>query len=105
MDETLFVFDALHPCLEKKHDLTYCLSFDLIMVSLVYSVYVLHYTHPGYTREEVIGCNCRFMQGPDTDPRAVLLVKSLPKFIKRHDSLRPVPLFLRIDFFGACKTS
>nr|AML77758.1 putative LOV domain-containing protein [Selaginella apoda] len=25
----------------------------------------------GYTREEVIGRNCRFLQGPDTDPEAI----------------------------------
>jgi PAS domain S-box-containing protein len=25
----------------------------------------------GYTREEVLGRNCRFLQGPQTDPRAI----------------------------------
>jgi hypothetical protein len=25
----------------------------------------------GYSQEEVIGRNCRFLQGPDTDPKAV----------------------------------
>ena len=27
--------------------------------------------HTGYAREEVLGRNCRFLQGPDTDPKAV----------------------------------
>jgi len=27
--------------------------------------------HTGYTREEVIGKNARFLQGPDTDPQTV----------------------------------
>ncbi|WP_304481816.1 PAS domain-containing protein [Novosphingobium sp. P6W] len=25
----------------------------------------------GYTRDEIVGRNCRFLQGPDTDPEAV----------------------------------
>ncbi|CAM6122109.1 unnamed protein product [Calypogeia fissa] len=33
----------------------------------------LHLT--GYGREEVIGRNCRFLQGPDTDPRAVAQIR------------------------------
>nr|AML76992.1 putative LOV domain-containing protein [Thyrsopteris elegans] len=28
----------------------------------------------GYSREEVVGRNCRFLQGPNTDPRAVQLI-------------------------------
>nr|AML76671.1 putative LOV domain-containing protein [Anemia tomentosa] len=28
----------------------------------------------GYTREEVIGQNCRFLQGPDTEPTAIQLI-------------------------------
>ncbi|CAM6082532.1 unnamed protein product [Calypogeia fissa] len=33
----------------------------------------LHLT--GYGREEVTGCNCRFLQGPDMDPRAVAQIR------------------------------
>lgn len=29
----------------------------------------------GYARDEVIGRNCRFLQGPDTDPQAVLALR------------------------------
>ncbi len=29
----------------------------------------------GYTREEILGRNCRFLQGPDTDPKAVQQVR------------------------------
>nr|AML78259.1 putative LOV domain-containing protein [Culcita macrocarpa] len=29
----------------------------------------------GYSREEVVGRNCRFLQGPNTDPRAVQLIR------------------------------
>jgi len=30
----------------------------------------------GYTREEVVGSNCRFLQGPGTDPEAVAAIRS-----------------------------
>jgi PAS domain S-box-containing protein len=30
----------------------------------------------GYTAEEVIGRNCRFLQGPDTDPKAVQAIRA-----------------------------
>jgi len=33
----------------------------------------------GYTREEVLGRNCRFLQGPGTDPRAVLEIRDAIK--------------------------
>ncbi len=29
----------------------------------------------GYSRDEVIGCNCRFLQGPETNRRAVELIR------------------------------
>lgn len=32
-------------------------------------------TMSGYSREEVLGRNCRFLQGPDTDPRAVQAIR------------------------------
>nr|AML78801.1 putative LOV domain-containing protein [Lunularia cruciata] len=34
----------------------------------------LHLT--GYSREEVVGRNCRFLQGPDTDPAAVAQIRA-----------------------------
>ena len=30
----------------------------------------------GYSREEAIGYNCRFLQGPDTDPKAAEIIRS-----------------------------
>lgn len=33
----------------------------------------------GYSREEIVGRNCRFLQGPDTDPRAVLEIRQAVK--------------------------
>ncbi len=29
----------------------------------------------GYAREEIIGRNCRFLQGPDTDPASVVRIR------------------------------
>jgi PAS domain S-box-containing protein len=29
----------------------------------------------GYSREEIVGSNCRFLQGPETDPNAVREVR------------------------------
>lgn len=29
----------------------------------------------GYSREEIVGANCRFLQGPETDPKAVREVR------------------------------
>lgn len=39
----------------------------------------------GYGRDDVIGNNCRFLQGPDTDPAAVLAMRSA---IENGESLR-----------------
>src|SRR3712207_3038169 len=34
------------------------------------------FTHlTGYARSEVVGRNCRFLQGPDTDPETIALVR------------------------------
>lgn len=33
-------------------------------------------TLTGYTREEIVGRNCRFLQGPDTDPAAVTQIRT-----------------------------
>eukprot|EP01026_Neomeris_dumetosa_P054326 TRINITY_DN4885_c0_g1_i9.p1 TRINITY_DN4885_c0_g1~~TRINITY_DN4885_c0_g1_i9.p1 ORF type:complete len:294 (-),score=54.16 TRINITY_DN4885_c0_g1_i9:68-949(-) len=33
----------------------------------------------GYSREEVLGCNCRFLQGKDTDPQAVAKLREAVK--------------------------
>ncbi|KAM0850431.1 hypothetical protein ACQ4PT_053081 [Festuca glaucescens] len=27
---------------------------------------LIFFTHSGYSREEILGCNCRFLSGPDT---------------------------------------
>lgn len=34
------------------------------------------YTLTGYTREQVLGRNCRFLQGPATDPKAVDVIRT-----------------------------
>ena len=34
------------------------------------------YQLTGYTREQVLGRNCRFLQGPDTDPKAVDVIRT-----------------------------
>ena len=34
------------------------------------------YELSGYTREQVLGRNCRFLQGPGTDPRAVDVIRT-----------------------------
>ena len=31
--------------------------------------------HTGYSKEEVLGRNCRFLQGPDTDPAAIAAIR------------------------------
>ena len=31
--------------------------------------------HTGYAKEEVLGRNCRFLQGPETDPKAVAALR------------------------------
>ncbi|BDA49232.1 probable signal transduction histidine-protein kinase BarA at N-terminal half [Coccomyxa sp. Obi] len=33
----------------------------------------------GYTREEIIGRNCRFLQGPDTDPASIARIRAAVK--------------------------
>lgn len=34
------------------------------------------YKLTGYTREQVLGRNCRFLQGPDTDPKAIDVIRT-----------------------------
>lgn len=34
------------------------------------------YTLTGYTREQVLGRNCRFLQGPGTDPKALDVIRA-----------------------------
>jgi len=38
----------------------------------------------GYSREEILGRNCRFLQGKDTNPKAV---RALHEAIKRRDAI------------------
>ncbi|WP_170464917.1 PAS domain-containing protein [Ruegeria arenilitoris] len=33
-------------------------------------------THTGYSPEESLGRNCRFLQGPDTDPQAIQAIRA-----------------------------
>ena len=51
-------------------------------------------TMTGYRREEVLGRNCRFMQGPDTDPVAV---EQLSQAIRRGEACEVVLLNYRKD--------
>jgi PAS domain S-box-containing protein len=30
----------------------------------------------GYARDEIVGRNCRFLQGPDTDPAALARIRA-----------------------------
>ena len=48
----------------------------------------------GYSREEVVGSNCRFLQGPDTDPAAVQAMRDA---IQKGESLRVDLLNYRRD--------
>ena len=48
----------------------------------------------GYTLEQVLGRNCRFLQGPDTDPRAVDKIR---KGIEKGEDTTVVLLNYRID--------
>ncbi len=48
----------------------------------------------GYSRAEVLGRNCRFLQGPDTDPAAV---KAIRTAIERGDTLKIEILNYRKD--------
>lgn len=41
----------------------------------------------GYNREEVVGRNCRFLQGPGTDPEAVQQVVGFLKALRTRDLL------------------
>lgn len=47
----------------------------------------------GYGRDEVVGRNCRFLQGPDTDPEAVARIRSA---VGAHSSIR-------VDLLNYCK--
>jgi PAS domain S-box-containing protein len=51
-------------------------------------------TLTGYTLNEVLGRNCRFLQGPDTDPRSVDKIR---KGIERGDDTTVVLLNYRKD--------
>jgi len=42
----------------------------------------------GYGRDEVLGKNCRFLQGRDTDPRSVALIRTA---LENHEALE-IPL-------------
>ena len=48
----------------------------------------------GYTLDQVLGRNCRFLQGPDTDPRAVNRIR---RGIERGEDTTVVLLNYRID--------
>ena len=43
----------------------------------------------GYTREEILGTNCRFLQGPDTDPDAVARIREAVR------AMQPIQLDIR----------
>jgi PAS domain S-box-containing protein len=43
----------------------------------------------GYAREEIVGRNCRFLQGPETDPETVRLIR------KAVDAVRPIEIDIR----------
>jgi PAS domain S-box-containing protein len=43
----------------------------------------------GYAREEIVGRNCRFLQGPETDPETVRLIR------EAVDAVRPIEIDIR----------
>lgn len=43
----------------------------------------------GYAREEIVGRNCRFLQGPETDPETVRLIR------EAVDCVRPIEIDIR----------
>ena len=51
-------------------------------------------TLTGYTLDQVLGRNCRFLQGPDTDPRAVDRIR---KGIEKGEDTTVVLLNYRVD--------
>ena len=43
----------------------------------------------GYEREEIVGRNCRFLQGPDTDPAAVARIRQAMQEARPVQMLHP----------------
>lgn len=41
-------------------------------------------TQTGYSPQDALGRNCRFLQGPDTDPKAV---EAIRRALKRHSAI------------------
>jgi len=62
----------------------------------------------GYERDEIVGRNCRFLQGPDTDPGAVARIREAMQQVRRRRQYSPC---LSIDFslpvftFHVCQAS
>lgn len=38
----------------------------------------------GYERDEIIGRNCRFLQGPDSDPGAIARIREAMQQVRRR---------------------
>ena len=57
--------------------------------SLIHTLF-LAYVLTGYSREEAVGRNCRFLQGPDTNP------EDIQKVFLHSVTLSKLPLFLSL---------
>ena len=48
----------------------------------------------GYTREEIIGRNCRFLQGPDTDPASIARIRTAIKEVHHQKPVKVLQTYL-----------
>jgi len=73
---------------DKTSDLARMLDFLPVCISIadftIYDQPLVYVNEPfceltGYAREEVIGRNCRFLQGPRTDPSSIHMMRQATK--------------------------
>ena len=70
--------ELLQPAMAKllsKHDYNFVLSDPRQPDNPIVYVSEGFYQLTGYSAEEVLGTNCRFLQGPETDRQAVMEIR------------------------------